>query len=194
MLTSPSGSQGGTIKSRITGGAVVLIVALIGCSAPPPAAHEERTAPAVPTGETSTANAAQTAESPTPTVDPSDLDPMTYQAISPRDFAILAKDPDSARGRKIVIYGAVTQSDAAMGNKAFRATVMGRPHADHVYQINSVVEANDPTVIANVVEGDQVTMYVKVGGTTTYYTQLGGKATVPLFLVNVITVTAHIDR
>jgi hypothetical protein len=143
------------MKRLIIGGIAALAIGLTSCTSP--ATHEEGTAHTTATRETSTAQATTTqetstahtttvTESPSPTKDPSDLDPATYQSISARDFAILVKDPDSARGRKIVIYGSVTQSDAATGNKAFRATVMGQPHADHTYQINSVIVANDPSI------------------------------------------------
>ncbi len=190
------------MKRLIIGGIAALAIGLTSCTSPATpegtahttATRETSTAQATTTQETSTAHTTTVTESPSPTKDPSDLDPATYQSISARDFAILVKDPDSARGRKIVIYGSVTQSDAATGNKAFRATVRGQPHADHTYQINSVIVANDPSIIANVVEGDQVTMYVEVGGSFTYDTQVGGKMTVPLFRVNIINVTAHIDR
>lgn len=155
------------MKRLIIGGIAALAIGLTSCTSP--ATHEDGTAHATATQETSTAHATATreistaqmttvTESPSPTEDPSDLNPATYQSISARDFAILAKDPDAASGRKIVIYGSVTQSDVAMGNRAFRATVMGQPHADHTYQINSVIAANDPSIIANVLEGDQVTV------------------------------------
>ncbi|BBX69723.1 hypothetical protein [Mycolicibacterium psychrotolerans] len=132
---------------------------------------------------------ASTAHTPTVT----DLDPTMYQPLSARDFAILVtKDPDSARGHKIIIYGSVTQADAAMGPDAFRAIVMGKPHAEEAYKTNAVITANDPSIIANIVAGDQVTMYVEVVGSFTYDTQIGGKTTVPLFRVNIINVTAHV--
>jgi hypothetical protein len=48
-----------------------------------------------------------------PSVSPGDLDPSTYQSLSPRDYALLVKDPDSSKGAKIIVYGSVTQFDAA---------------------------------------------------------------------------------
>lgn len=176
--------------------AVMAALLVAGCGAGPPtsATTETVTVTAQQPPTTSTTHTSTVTTPPSPTQDPTDLDPATYQAISPRDFAVLAKDPDSARGSKIIIYGSVMQSDVATGSRYFRATVMGKPHADRVYQINSMITANDPSVIRNVVEGDQVTMYVEVGGTFTYNTQLGAETTVPLFRANIIDVTAHIDR
>ena len=45
--------------------------------------------------------------------------PRRYQSIPPRDFDLLMKDPDSAEGRKIIVYGVVTQFDAATGTDRF---------------------------------------------------------------------------
>jgi hypothetical protein len=41
------------------------------------------------------------------------LDRSTYDSVSPREFALMAKNPDSWAGRKIVVYGVITQFDAA---------------------------------------------------------------------------------
>ena len=136
-----------------------------------------------------------TTTAPSPTRDPSDLDPAVYQPLSEREFAVrVIRDPDSAIGHRIIIYGAVKQADAATGGNAFLAIVMGKPHAEHAYRTMAMITANDPSIIAHVVEGDQVTMYVECAGTYTYDTQFGGKTTVPLFRVNIINVTAHVDR
>jgi hypothetical protein len=121
--------------------------------------------PTVPTEDTST-------------VSPEDLDASTYETLSPRDFALLVKDPDSNKGRKVMISGVVTQFDAATGPSDFRARTGADP-AD--VSVNAVVSAPDPTILANVVKGDHVTMWCKVQGTVTYDNVMGGKITVPVF-------------
>lgn len=63
----------------------------------------------------------------TPEVSPEDLDPSTYQAISAREFALLVKNPDANIGRKIVLYGAVTQFDTATGQNSFIARTGAEP-------------------------------------------------------------------
>lgn len=112
-------------------------------------------------------------------------DPANYTAISARDFAILAKNPDEYLGRKLVIYGRITQSDAATGTKNMRANTAGQPGD---YKVNSFVTGK-PDVLAPVVEGDLVTMLVRVNGSKSYETTLGGTLTVPEFEAYVITVT-----
>jgi hypothetical protein len=52
--------------------------------------------------------------------------------------------------------------------------------------VNAIVSALDPTILANVVKGDHVTMWCQVQGTYTYNDVMGGKMTVPTFSVYVI--------
>jgi hypothetical protein len=118
------------------------------------------------------------------------LDRTTYQAIAPRDFALLVKNPDAYVGQKFVVYGAVTQFDSATGPSTFRGNTGAVPQADwYDYDQNTIIQARDPAILTDVVEDDMVTMYVEVGGSYTYETQIGGSTTVPLLYVNIIDVT-----
>jgi hypothetical protein len=47
----------------------------------------------------------------------------TPKAITARDWAKIAKDPGSHVGEAIIVYGEVTQFDAATGTQVFRANV-----------------------------------------------------------------------
>lgn len=118
------------------------------------------------------------------------LDPANYETLTARDFALFAKNPDSFTGRKIVLYGVVTQADAATGTDIFRANTASEPMgASYNYDENTIVTAKDESVIADIVKGDFVTMYVEVKGSQSYDTQIGGSTTAPLVQVNVINVT-----
>ena len=118
------------------------------------------------------------------------LDPSTYKAITPRDFSLIVKDPDSHQGEKVVVYGVVAQFDAATGKDTFRAFTgaVEKEHASQ-YEQNTIVEASDPSIVKNVVENDMVTMWVEVAGADSYDTQIGGNTTVPKIDVNIIQVT-----
>lgn len=119
-----------------------------------------------------------------------DLDPSTYQPISLRDYALLVKNPDAAKGRKLIVHGVVTQFDSATGTSDFRADTGAEPMGRRYdYQQNTLVHAPDPAILTNVVEKDMVTMYVDVAGSYSYDTQIGGHTTVPLFNVYIIKVT-----
>ncbi|PJE04067.1 MAG: hypothetical protein CK429_31955 [Mycobacterium sp.] len=119
-----------------------------------------------------------------------DLDPSQYQSISPRDYALLVKDPDAAIGRKLIVYGVVTQFDAATGTSEFRANT-GAEKAEHRYDydVNTMIHAADPAILKNVVEKDFVIMHVQVAGAYSYDTQIGGHTVAPKFNVFIINVT-----
>lgn len=134
-------------------------------------------------GSTNVSGGTKTSTPPPSTVAPEDLDPSTYQSLSPRDYAVLVKDPDSNKGRKIIVYGVVTQFDAATGKSELQAKTGAQPGD---YSQNTMIEAHDPSILANVVRGDAVTMWCQVRGAETYKTQNGGQRTVPKFWVNII--------
>lgn len=117
------------------------------------------------------------------------LDPATYESISDRDFALLMKNPDAAKGRKLVLYGVVSQFDSATGTTSFRANTAANPQdRSYDYDQNTVVTGAS-NVVANVVEEDFVTMYVEVVGSYSYDTQMGGSTTVPKVQANIVEVT-----
>ncbi|HET6732672.1 hypothetical protein [Mycobacterium sp.] len=118
------------------------------------------------------------------------LDRSTYESVSAREFALMAKNPDSWAGRKIVVYGVITQFDAATGTTTFRADTGPAPAADpYDYDQNTFITAHDAGMVANFVETDMVTMFVEVQGAFTYDTQIGGSTTVPSLQVNIIETT-----
>jgi hypothetical protein len=102
----------------------------------------------------------------------------------------MVKNPDSWAGRKIVVYGVITQFDAATGTTAFRADTGPAPVTDpYDYHQNTFITAHDSGMVANIVEKDIVTMFVEVKGAYTYDTQIGGSTTAPSLLVNIIETT-----
>ena len=114
-------------------------------------------------------------------------------AITAREWQIIARDPDSAAGDRIIVYGQVTQFDAATGTENFRANVGGveEPLEDGFtyadYDTNTVLsgEASDLKAVVN---GDTFRAEVTVVGSMDYDTQIGGSTTVPWLLVDKITV------
>ena len=117
-------------------------------------------------------------------------DPATYAAIGKRDFALIAKDPDAHVGEKYVLYGAISQFDTNTGPNAFLARTDGEQHTySYEYDENAFVQAENPSLLAKVVKGDLVKMYVQVVGSYSYDTQIGGHATATKVQVNIIKVT-----
>ena len=119
----------------------------------------------------------------TPVVSPEDLDPATYEAITPREFALLVKNPDASIGRKIVLYGVVVQFDTSTGQNSFIAGTGAEP--GH-YSERAIFYAHDPPILSSVVAKDTVTIWCTGNGTETYQTQNKGERTVPKFWVNII--------
>ena len=125
---------------------IVAVSALSGCGG-------QSRSPSVSTTDTflehvESAVAAAPTTTTTPTASPEDLDPSTYQALSAREFALLIKNPDASIGRKIVLYGVVTQFDTATGQNSFRA-VTGTEPGD--FKQNSIFYAHDQSILSRVV-------------------------------------------
>lgn len=97
--------------------------------------------------------------------------------ISQRQWQLIAKDPDAHRGERIVVYGEVTQLDAATGQGAMRASVHGEPEAENS-GTNTYVVA-DRAVLSGLVEGDTFRADATVVGAQSYDTQIGGTTTAP---------------
>ena len=98
-------------------------------------------------------------------------------------------------GEAIIIYGRVSQFDAATGTDSFRADVDGvrhRPSYGYVDYPTNTVLAGDVLALADLVEDDLFTAKVTVSGSTSYDTQIGGETTVPSLRVASITVTGSV--
>lgn len=175
MAPPPSGVATQTTKKRrkwpwLLAGVIVFFIVVGSCSSASDSSSSS-------TRTTTVAEAA----------DPDRENPAAYEVLSERDFALLVKDPDSAEGRKVVLFGVVTQFDAATGTRQFRAdTGPAQLESTYAYSQNTAVEARDSALVADVVEDDVVKMYVEVTGSVSYDTQIGGRTTVPGVLVNMI--------
>lgn len=117
----------------------------------------------------------------------------TYDQLTARRWARIAKDPEARIGEFYVVYGVVTQFDAATGPDMFRADVDGIRHSEsYLYPTNTVL-SGDASKLAEIVTGDSFTANVEVLGTITYDTQIGGSTTVPHLSVDSIKVTAQVS-
>ncbi|KUI22725.1 hypothetical protein AU193_10495 [Mycobacterium sp. GA-1285] len=129
---------------------------------------------------------------PRPAPDTTRLDRSTYDSLTAREFALMAKDPDAWARRKIVVYGVITQFDSATGATSFRADTGPAPMTNvYDFDQNTLVTAYDADMVANFVEKDRVTMYAEVQGAMTYETQIGGSTTVPSLMANIIESTSR---
>ncbi|WP_146339292.1 hypothetical protein [Nesterenkonia sp. NBAIMH1] len=105
-------------------------------------------------------------------------DPANYGSPSDREWALVERDPDSYMGEKYVLYGHVTQADAATGNISIRVnTGPAREYRRYNYDVNTVVVTGRDDVFSDVVKDDHVKMLVEVGGAFRYDTAIGGSTT-----------------
>ncbi|MFF5180706.1 hypothetical protein ACFY2Q_21980 [Micromonospora sp. NPDC000316] len=128
------------------------------------------------------------APSPTKTTPPPKPKPPSYKTLTERQWKLIAKNPDSYLGKTYVIYGRVSQFDAATGTDSFRADVAHRRMADEYdYKTNTILSGTESD-LDNLVEDDIFRANVTVLGSFSYDTQIGGETTVPLLRVDSIKV------
>jgi hypothetical protein len=123
------------------------------------------------------------APSPTKTAPPPKPKPPSYKTLSARQWKLIAKNPDAYLGKTYVVYGLVTQFDAATGTDTFRANVAHRRMPDkYDYETNTMLSGSESD-LDNLVEDDIFRANVTVLGSYNYDTQIGGETTVPLLQV-----------
>ncbi|MFZ2529001.1 MAG: hypothetical protein WAX14_15325 [Rhodococcus sp. (in: high G+C Gram-positive bacteria)] len=108
--------------------------------------------------------------------------------MTERDYALLLKNPVASAGRKIIVYGEVSQFDTATGPSRFMADTSADPIEGDSYFFgdSALVDLSDPRIGADVAQGDIVRMYVEVRGTFEYENLLGGEMVVPRLRANII--------
>lgn len=137
---------------------------------------------------TSAPGAAPTAPA-TEDTDPVRLDPVSYESLTERDYALILKDPEASAGRKIVVYGEVIQFDTATGPSRFMASTSAVPidlDDEYFFGDRAVVDLADRQLGADVAQDDIVKMYVEVKGTFEYENLLGGEMVVPRLRANIV--------
>jgi hypothetical protein len=111
--------------------------------------------------------------------------------LTSREFALLMKNPDAYVGRHFIVYGEVTQFDAATGDSIFRANsgaVRDSISYGFTAYSDNTLYLGDTSMLANVVEGDVFKATIEVLGSESYDTQIGGNTTVPKFRLQTIAV------
>lgn len=114
--------------------------------------------------------------------------------LSARDLSLLAKSPDDHFGETVVVYGEITQFDAATGICTFRADVA---HANMAstwdYEHNAIFTGGDGEedcpALQDFITEDEVRITATSLGSLSYDTQIGGSTTVPMFMVEKITLS-----
>lgn len=135
-----------------------------------------------------TEEAAPAATAKPPSTRPAVTKPPSYKKLTARQWKLIAKNPDSHIGEHYVVYGVVTQFDAATGDEGFRADVDGVRHAESFDYETNTIFSGEAADLANLVEDDQFRAKVTVLGSYSYDTQIGGSTTAPQLNVDSIEV------
>jgi hypothetical protein len=127
-------------------------------------------------------------------VAPAPLQPS--RKITAREWQLIAKAPDSHVGERVIVYGQVTQFDATTGGEGFRANVDGVVHKPQYgyadYDTNTLLQSDDASVLADVVQDDLFKAEVTVTGSKSYTTVMGGNITAPQLAVTKIETIGHV--
>ncbi|WP_417366162.1 hypothetical protein [Glutamicibacter arilaitensis] len=107
--------------------------------------------------------------------------------ITKRELAQIVKKPDAHIDDNVIVFGRVTQFDAATGPCTFRADLSHAHVGKYDYEHNSMFTAGDGLfscdVLDDIVAEDIVQITATVTGSLSYDTSIGGSTTVPEFQV-----------
>jgi hypothetical protein len=120
----------------------------------------------------------------------------SHHPVTGRQWLQVTKDPDAAKGQCITVYGEVTQFDSVTGDSVFRAQAGGAKVAPEFGFVNYPTNAlfdGSASQLSTLVQGDLFTAQVTVAGSQSYDTQIGGRTTVPVFRVDSVSRTGHLD-
>lgn len=178
-LDGPDSKVSSASNTRPTGSAIAQPYPK--AASPPPKSAEEIAASAAAQASADE-NARRRAEAEAAAV----FDRATYPTISARDLALLSKNPDASRGKKMVVYGQVAQFDAVTGTGLFRADVGASPGSGD--DLNVLV-TGDAAVLGPIAQDDYVTIYGVLTGSRTYENQFGGSTTAAMMTASIIDIT-----
>lgn len=107
-----------------------------------------------------------------------------YASINDRDLDLIVKDPESERGRRIALTAHVFQLDTRTGSSSM--LVDAYADAWDSSPTRMVVDVVDAELLAPVVEGDSLTVFVEVWGTEEYETVEGVMRVDPRVVAGII--------
>lgn len=129
-----------------------------------------------------------TESTPEPPPAPVTPDLATFTETDDRNWALIAKDPDSHAGTNLILYGSIMQFDSATGRCAMiikTAATQKDVSYDYEQNVLGVSGDGDTTcpVFDPLVQDDHVKIWATVVSSFSYDTQIGGNTTVPMIEV-----------
>lgn len=113
----------------------------------------------------------------------------SFEELDERTLAQIVKAPDDHIGRQVIVYGRITQLDAATGRCVVLVSISHAAQNDwYDYEHNTMGVAGDGEtdcpVLDPFVADDEVKLWVTVAGSISYETQIGGSTTVPAYVID----------
>ncbi|MFJ3405060.1 DUF4190 domain-containing protein [Promicromonospora sp. NPDC090134] len=109
--------------------------------------------------------------------------PEEFVRLDAAQWASIAKDPDKAQGRAVVVFAEVMQFDSTTGPDRFLAGAgVDQPGSAYELETQSVFVAEE-ALLGGVEAGDVLKVHAVVDGSFTYENQIGGASTVPALTV-----------
>ena len=105
--------------------------------------------------------------------------PQTFLPITQEAWVEIAKDPDAAKGRAIVVYAYITQFDANTGPSNFLANAGPTQPTSEFELATGAWFVGNKFALSGVKQGDILKIQAEVLGSYTYDLQVGNTNTVP---------------
>ncbi|MEV0889977.1 DUF4190 domain-containing protein [Promicromonospora sp. NPDC050262] len=109
--------------------------------------------------------------------------PEEFVRLDAAQWESIAKNPDEAQGRAVVVFAEVMQFDGSTGPDRFLAGAgVDQPGSAYELETQSVFVAEE-ALLDGVEAGDVLKIHAVVDGSFTYENQIGGASTVPALTV-----------
>lgn len=116
------------------------------------------------------------------------FDPADYAEVDAARWESIAKDPEGAQGRSVVVYAEVLQFDSRTGDDRLVAAAGADQPGESGELTSSAVVVGEEALLADVRNGDVLRLHGVVTGSHEFETPIGGTATVPVLTV------AHVEE
>ena len=112
----------------------------------------------------------------------------SYQTITKRDWALIAKNPTKHKGKKISVFVHIWQFVSLTGDNQFLGYVDVQINLSSGYRSGGTTSllVGTSSLLADYVQGDVVKISAVVLGTYSYSTKIGGTNRVPKLQVKTI--------
>ena len=162
-----------TRKAASVGALVISLAVLVGCGGSATGNNSTNNTTGGEESTTTTEESTTTTEESTTTTSL----PLTYESLSDRDWKLLVKNPDSQRGKGVLVYAKIFQFDANTGPTTFLANGFSSKAVRNSYGGDIIRIDGSESDLAALLEDDKIVCECVVLGAYSYDTKAGGSNT-----------------